>query len=179
MMIKTRTIPVLLGLVLVAAACGGSDAETVPPTAAPTTTTTTVTATTTTTIAATTTTTTIAATTTTAASLPDPVTASDLEGEWFSVVTNTWLRFNSDGTYEVASDRLGLDSALIDQGRFEVNGDTTTFITSATTEFFCNEGDTGNYRIVFIDADHFRTPLIDDECAPRGGVPTPTYARRE
>ena len=66
-MIKTRTIPVLLGLVMVAAACGGSDAETVPPTAAPTTTTTTVTATTTTT-----TTTTIAATTTTAALLPAP-----------------------------------------------------------------------------------------------------------
>ena len=87
------------------------------------------------------------------------------------------MRFNSDGTYEVAEDKVGLDSALVDQGRFEVNGDTSTFISSASGDY-CGEGATGSYRIGVIDADHLGVEMIDDECAARRDNPPQTYERR-
>ena len=87
----------------------------------------------------------------------------NVQGLWYSVETESYVRNNSDGTYEVAEDRLGLDSNAFLQGRFELDGDTLTLISSAASQV-CNEGDIGHYRIEILDAGHNRTSLIDDEC---------------
>ena len=155
---------------LVGAARAGSEDSAEVATSSPDTTTTPATSPTTSTTSSTTTT--VLETTTTVSSDPvstteTPVTAGDLEGTWYVAESEGYVRNNTDGTYEVARDLLGLDSNTILQGRFEVDGDTLTLISSAASEF-CNEGDTGHYRVELIDADHHRTTLIDDECAIRG-----------
>lgn len=105
------------------------------------------------------------------------VTVSDVSGTWWGKEVDAYVRYHDDGTYQISLTVDGLTTAPIEQGRFELDGNALTFISSAASQN-CNEGEIGHWRVEFIDADLWRLHRIDEECANRGRPSVVTHERQ-
>jgi len=99
----------------------------------------------------------------------DKITMQKLSGIWWTHDANEvpWaIQFNEDGTYRIAQTVLRLDTMPQDEGKFQLEETSLTFISNKDCEGSC-KGLEGNYKVEFTKYDKLMLIEQADQCMER------------
>jgi hypothetical protein len=106
--------------------------------------------------------------------------ANDILGIWLGIETRNgmYIRFNEDGTYQIARSRSGLDTQPNVEGTYSFDGNQLTFtMTSVHDLADCGYTDS-IYQVVILVADQIEFIKIKDSCSDRVNTTAQIHERR-
>jgi hypothetical protein len=118
-----------------------------------------------------------------AGSQPTPgITVAQLTGVWEQVENPAgeegYLQLSQDGTYRFATTAATLKTVPLEAGRFELEGTSLTFITSANEGIMCR-GLSGSYQVEPTEQGQLRFVLQEEACEGRARYRPGTWSRYE
>jgi len=94
------------------------------------------------------------------------ITVDDLTGTWRAIEPGSYVQFNADGTYRIASSIDSLEDSPVEEGEYTLEGTLFTFISSDESTN-CEAGQRGVYEMERSGEDGIRMVRQEDECRTR------------
>ena len=94
------------------------------------------------------------------------ITDEDVTGTWLVTTFGSYVQFNDDGTYSIASTIGGLETGPLDVGQWTLEGALITYIASDESAV-CAAGERGIYEVELPDESRMRHNRQEDACSGR------------